>query len=109
MLQSFYRMAMTVDYYLNLPEYLAKCININKPELHCDGQCFLMQKMEEAGKQESKSNLLINEYNTLYVLKDYIVFSMEQLAKDYTNNLYTPYTVAYIYNYYHTIFKPPVA
>ena len=34
-----------VEYYLKMEVYLEKCENKKRPELHCNGQCILMQKM----------------------------------------------------------------
>ncbi|HET6541204.1 MAG TPA: hypothetical protein VFG46_12005 [Chryseolinea sp.] len=34
-----------VEYYLKTEVYLEKCANKKRPELHCNGQCILMQKM----------------------------------------------------------------
>lgn len=35
-----------VDYYLVMEVYLEQCINKHRPELHCNGQCILMQKLK---------------------------------------------------------------
>ncbi|MEL4308561.1 hypothetical protein JMA43_10715 [Joostella sp. CR20] len=45
------------DYVINqdyIAEYL--CINKDKPEMHCDGKCYLMQMLEEQNN-EKKQNL----------------------------------------------------
>ena len=34
-----------VEYYLKMEVYLEKCANKKRPELHCNGQCILMQKL----------------------------------------------------------------
>ncbi|MET1054235.1 MAG: hypothetical protein ABWY16_02920 [Pedobacter sp.] len=36
--------------------YIAKvlCINKNKPELHCNGKCYLMNKLKQAQDKEQK-------------------------------------------------------
>jgi hypothetical protein len=35
-----------VEYYLKMEVYLEKCANKKRPELKCNGQCILMQKMK---------------------------------------------------------------
>jgi hypothetical protein len=35
-----------VEYYIKLDEYQAKCLNKAQPQLHCNGQCILMQKLK---------------------------------------------------------------
>lgn len=38
-----------LDYFIQLEEYQAKCVNKARPELACNGQCILMQKLKAAG------------------------------------------------------------
>jgi hypothetical protein len=47
-LQTFYASAFTVWFYANR-KAIAKehCINKNRPELKCDGKCFLKMKMQQ--------------------------------------------------------------
>lgn len=37
-------------------DYIAKelCINRNKPQLHCNGRCYLMRKLKQAQDKEQK-------------------------------------------------------
>lgn len=35
-----------LDYYLKMETYLEQCTNKDRPELHCNGQCILMQKIK---------------------------------------------------------------
>jgi hypothetical protein len=37
--QATIRTAWTIQYQMNRAEYLAKCVNKDKPKLHCNGQC----------------------------------------------------------------------
>lgn len=32
------------------------CINKNKPELHCNGKCYLMKKLKQAQQKEEKQD-----------------------------------------------------
>lgn len=45
-----------VGYYEANHEYIAKvlCENRERPELHCDGKCFLAKKLKKAEEQEQK-------------------------------------------------------
>lgn len=108
-LQSFYRSVLTMDYYFNLPEYLAKCINKDQPQLQCDGQCILMQKMEDAEKQESKTNIIPDGFNNLYVHKDFATFSLPALDLAVEKTLVSPYLIDYTFSFHHSIFRPPVS
>lgn len=35
-----------VDYYIKMDAYLEQCSNRSRPELQCNGQCILMQKLK---------------------------------------------------------------
>lgn len=108
-LQSFYRSIATMEYQIHLPEYIAKCINKDKPELHCDGQCILMEKIREKEKEESKQNLLVYEYSSLYVNKEYTAFTMKQPVDDTLDTPSFPYLASYQFDYNTPIFRPPIA
>lgn len=49
---------MPVFNYVINQDYIAEylCINKDKPEMHCDGKCYLMQMLEEQSN-EKKQNL----------------------------------------------------
>src|SRR6186713_147970 len=40
-----------VDYYIRLERYKKECINKARPELLCNGQCILMQRLKAANVQ----------------------------------------------------------
>src|SRR5690606_758806 len=108
-LQSFYRSIMAMEYQINLPEYLAKCINKDRPQLHCDGQCVLMKKIREKEKEETKKNLVVYEYNALYVHKEHIIYTMYQPKEEINPNHFSPYLIDYIFSYNTSIFRPPIS
>lgn len=100
---------MTLDYQLHLPEYLAKCINIELPELHCDGQCVLMKKVAEHEKEGTKKNLLAYEYSSLYVTPEYVDFLISEPLVDVAENSLSFYSTDYHYNYNISVFRPPIS
>lgn len=98
-----------MDYQINLPEYIAKCINKDRPEMHCDGQCVLMKKIKDQEKQETQKNYVVYEYSALYVHKEYVVLEM-QLPNDESNqSQFLAYLDNYTYEYHSLIFHPPLA
>lgn len=107
-LQSFYRGILAMDYQIHLPEYLAKCINKEQPQLHCDGHCVLMEKIREKEKEEAKNNLLVYEYSSLYVHKEYTVFTMYQPNEEVGESHFSPYLIGYRFNHNTSIFRPPI-
>lgn len=53
--QSLYTAGFTAWFHINRA-YIAKkhCINKNRPQLKCDGKCFLAQKIKEAEKKQEQ-------------------------------------------------------
>ena len=107
-LQSFYRSIMTVEYQLHLPEYLAKCINKDQPQLHCNGQCVLMTKIKEKEKEDTKKNLVVYEYSSLYIHNGRTVFTMYQPKEEINQSHFSRYLIGYTFNYHTPIFHPPI-
>ena len=52
--QSFSKMLITINYQNNR-EYISEflCINKNKPEVHCEGQCYLKKQLKETEQAEA--------------------------------------------------------
>jgi hypothetical protein len=48
-----------VTYYQLNKDYIAEvlCINRKKPELQCNGKCFLKQKIEQTSQEEEKKDI----------------------------------------------------
>lgn len=100
---------MSVEYQIHLPEYLEKCLNRDRPELHCNGQCILMKKIEEKEKKEAKKNLVVYEYSSLYVHKEYPIFTMYQLNEETCKRSFSRYFIDYKFNYHAPLFRPPIS
>jgi len=108
-LQSFYRSIMTVEYQIHLPDYIAKCINKDRPQLHCNGQCVLMKKIEEKEKKDAQKNLVVYEYSSLYVHNAQVTFTMPEPQGQTSQSHFSPYLIDYRFNYHASIFRPPVS
>ncbi len=53
--QSLYTAGFTAWFHINRAYIVKKhCINKNRPQLKCDGKCFLAQKIKEAEKQQEQ-------------------------------------------------------
>ncbi|HLP93017.1 MAG TPA: hypothetical protein VK168_03230 [Saprospiraceae bacterium] len=50
--QATIRTAWTLHYQFNRAAYLAKCVNKDKPYLHCNGQCAFMKEMAAREKSQ---------------------------------------------------------
>ncbi|MBN8687023.1 MAG: hypothetical protein J0M10_08390 [Chitinophagales bacterium] len=49
---SFQNAGLVLSYRVNKAAYMEKCVNKDRPELRCNGQCLLMKKMQEQEHQE---------------------------------------------------------
>lgn len=95
------------DYVINqdyIAEYL--CINKDKPEMHCDGKCYLMQMLAEENQQKKQNLPAID-------LREYPIGFVQvlQLARQEEVPLTTTQNITYIEQYSflfnHTLFHPP--
>ncbi|MDO5856348.1 hypothetical protein Q2490_03500 [Myroides odoratimimus] len=70
-----------VDYLVDY-DYIATflCVNQDKPEMHCNGQCYLMQELAKIAKEEQKKDAVKQVYNIAFVL----------MYVDYKSELPTP-------------------
>ena len=42
-----------IGYLVQQKEYMKQCVNRYRPEMHCDGKCLLMKKIEAQEKKEN--------------------------------------------------------
>jgi hypothetical protein len=62
-IQTFYGAFIIAGYYVDTPAYAAKCVNKNKPQLHCNGKCMLQKKLNEADNKEKQNTEHKTEIN----------------------------------------------
>jgi hypothetical protein len=99
-----------VEYYLKMEVYLEKCANKKRPELHCNGQCVLMQKLRamnaESQDQSRPAPAKIN-------FEDYPIGFIEELpgvksiASGMSNPLNITPQIALLSAYKTAVFHPP--
>ena len=105
--QCFIKLGIIGYYNLNIT-YIIKelCENKSKPELKCNGKCYLKKKMTEADKSEKESKEIIKQVefpviipqNQLLLNAEYVVFE----------NPLTEITDLYSHNINTRIFHPPL-
>lgn len=100
---------MLVDYQVHLPKYLAECINLDKPQLQCNGQCVLMKKIQEKEQEDTKKNMLVYEYSAYYMHNNYTSLEPLKPREEVDNAGFSPYLLGYSFNYHASIFHPPIA
>lgn len=97
-----------IEYQTN-KEYIASvlCENRNKPEMACDGKCYLNKKVEESQKQDSHNHSLPQIDFSKYPvsLLDYYNFPIEILDSYCKSEFYEIST--HPKNYSKGLFRPP--
>jgi hypothetical protein len=99
-----------IDYYIELEEYKRNCINKTKPEMHCNGQCILMQKLKAFSAQEQEpaapAPVKINfEDYPIAICEEFVpATSLLISSNDFENSLPPPF---FIGHYISDIFRPP--
>ena len=85
------------------------CVNKDKPMLHCDGQCFLAEKLKKAQDQKE------NQAGGIEFNRDFGIFILQEASISFTTlpsttlNHGTSYQEAYRVSQLVDIFHPPKA
>lgn len=104
----FTRFYFYVGYELN-KNYIATvlCENINKPELKCDGKCYLSKKIKQAEKEDQKSEQTASKT----MLSQNFIFTNFHF-KSYLRQIATIYPAGiniYLSKISKSVFHPPQA
>lgn len=97
--------AVNYDYIVN-----TLCVNKSKPEIHCNGKCYLSKEL--AKTNDSESSPLQKTKNTgqkildIYILPDITEISVTEKKLFFNFNFI--YETAYSFLFLKSIFKPPV-
>jgi hypothetical protein len=109
-LQTFYASGFTIWFYANRAAIAKEhCINKNRPELKCDGKCFLNKKMREAGQhQDEEAPLHVKQ---LLESSPFTLFGnnhqLEAPPSCITHE--SVYIIRYNYNHSSSLFRPPLS
>lgn len=105
-IQSFTRVLLISDYYVNTDDYAINCVNKELVELQCFGQCQLMKKLEKENKKDQGNPQRNLENNNKYFLSQELI-SAElipvEIEKQHFALLPDPKTI----DRPHTLFRPP--
>ena len=89
------RPVMPLFNYVINQDYIAEflCINQDKPELECNGKCYLMQRLSEENKQKKENlpKIALEEYpigfiNLFAITKTVVGYLNTTTNKHYYNN-----------------------
>lgn len=100
MLQCTMKTIITIDFLVQ-QNYIIKtrCINKNKPQLHCNGKCYLKKKLNAENNQEQQLPMILKEkfQPSILVVVNNIEFTRNDEKLIYANG------------YILTIYEPPIA
>ncbi|MCH2192587.1 hypothetical protein [Kordia sp.] len=102
------RPVMPLAYYVINQDYIADflCINKDKPELECNGKCYLAEQLKKASEEKEKNlpAIQMEEYPIGSI--DFSFFLSEKpYIKSTTNNI--GYCNHYKFAYLSRVFHPP--
>lgn len=110
-MMSFSKNLVMLDFYVNRDAIAAKyCINKYKPQMHCNGHCFLMRQLKKEQQQETKN--LGEQFGKIEVVSSQSFFPRVE------NQTYVSIVVRKFIDSYHClytkdisllVFKPPRA
>ena len=93
-------------------DYIANtlCVNRDKPQLHCNGKCYLMKKLKAAEENEKKENSrqkieLFSGYLTIQIVNNL----KTQFFPETDLKPIPCYISFYVNNVSGSIFKPPAS
>lgn len=96
LMQSLGSLCVVISFEVNR-DYIAQslCVNRNRPELNCKGQCFLMKnlkaKIQHSEEQEKQTlQQLLDETLTLFYPKNILITFDNQHFKHLENHILTP-------------------
>ncbi|OWK68821.1 hypothetical protein [Pedobacter sp. AJM] len=85
------------------------CINRNKPQMHCQGKCYLMRKVKEAEQNENNKSAktALDQLSISFCQNTHTpVFNAVQIPDD-EEEAYPQYSYCYSSQYINNIFRPP--
>lgn len=99
--------AGVAGYYLANKDYIARvlCINKENKTMHCDGKCYLMQKMQAAEGNTKQAAVSIKYEPVEFLAAPFV--AVEELSFQQHPPLYVSYHCCYSSGYDHGIFQPP--
>ena len=105
----FSQFAVYLGFQLN-QDYIAKtlCVNKNRPELHCNGRCYLMSKLKLVNEKEKKQAAkdTLNRMATSFLHRVYTT-SLQAPTAAFIAKHSTHYKFTYYSQYITTVFRPP--
>ncbi|MGB3774758.1 MAG: hypothetical protein WA951_05840 [Leeuwenhoekiella sp.] len=101
-----------IDYVFNY-EYIATelCVNRDRPEMHCNGKCYLMQAMaQEAAKekQDKKGNLILRYELPVLYYSEYELALKPESFTECASDAEDRYLTSYQFLFHRLHLRPPI-
>jgi len=95
-----------VDY-----DYISQvlCINKDKPEMHCNGKCYLMQTLEKAAKEKKEDKFPVKVEFPLLFCEVIKTGAIHKPSITFTKKVCPSLEDIYQFNFYSFLFKPPIS
>jgi hypothetical protein len=110
LLQNSGRIAVMVWFEVNQPEIARTlCENRNRPELHCDGQCILAQKLKAVEQREKQQAAMVAPLLQVvcYIIPDSFTFDFAPVSAQVVNSASFFYTLRTYIAPLANSFQPP--
>ncbi|MDJ1469583.1 hypothetical protein QNI19_11340 [Cytophagaceae bacterium DM2B3-1] len=107
LLQTFSRAGIYLSFKVN-QDYIARvlCINKAKPQLNCNGKCYLAKKLKQAAEQEQKQ-VLLKTLELNLCCQELHAFNFARIPLIVNRKLVTFYLVKPTFSTLLNIFHPP--
>ncbi|WP_146153502.1 hypothetical protein [Adhaeribacter arboris] len=104
MLQSFSKVLIVLNYQAN-KNYIAAflCVNKQKPQLHCEGHCYLKKELNKAEEAQKKSTNQNQKFEITLFCQNLLKVNFQPEYKLETYQVFKPasYRFSVLLNYFH--------
>lgn len=109
LIMTFPKAFVLTNFYLNRGEYAALCINKDKPQMHCNGQCQMNKQLNQVDHQESQ-----NPEKAIQSIPQVVLFVQQPGTYEFSDlqNIKKEYgimPVPSLKSHPHHLFRPPTA
>lgn len=102
--------ALVMTYYICFTDSFIEtyCINQDKPELNCDGKCYLSQLLDKssADQEDQKEIMLLTSVELVFYIKETLLSSKKEFI-NFKNLIIRTKLQNYFFDFHETLIKPP--
>ncbi len=69
--QTFSRDIIYLTYYTDRADYEMACVNKNRPQMHCCGQCLLKKRLAADSERQKNTVTVLGKLDVFYVAADF--------------------------------------